>query len=116
MGESLAERRFKVRRLVTYDGDANRFDAKSKQRGCEDRPVAIVPVAAHELRARRDDRCSYAGRQPVGVTMITFGLPPGTCTSLPRTWMRRFSGESICIHKRRPRIEIGSEPFWIVPS
>src|SRR5260221_8118675 len=30
--------------------------------------------------------------------------------------MRRFSGESICIHKRWPRIEIESSPFWIVPS
>ena len=39
---------------------------------------------------------SAAGCQPVGVTMITRGSSPGTWTSLPRTWMRRFSGESIC--------------------
>ena len=104
--------------VVADDRDPRRVDAEAQERRREERAVAIVAVAAHELGARRDDRGAqaYAGRQPVAVTMITRGLPPGTWTSLPRTWIRRFSGESICTHRRLPRIATGSSPFCIVPS
>src|SRR5205085_737651 len=110
------QRGFEVARIVADDGDARRIDAEPKQRRREEGPIAIVPVAAHELRARRDDRRAQAGRQPVGVTMMTCGLRPGTCTSLPRTRMRRFSGVSICTHRRRPRIARAASPLAIVPS
>src|SRR5206468_2890676 len=112
--EPLPQRRLEIGRVVADDGDPRRVDAEPEQRLCEEGAVAIVTVAAHELGARRDDR--YAGRQPVGVTTITRGICPGTCTSLPRTSTRRFSGESICTQRRRPRIATGSSPFAIVPS
>jgi len=56
--ETFAERRFEIGRLVTDNCDARRVDAEPQQRRCEERPVAILPVAAHELGARRDDRRS----------------------------------------------------------
>ena len=78
-----AQRSLQLRRFVTDDGDADGIDAQPEERGGQIRPVPVLPVASDELRARRDDARSQAGCQPVGVTMITRGWSPGTCTSLP---------------------------------
>jgi hypothetical protein len=56
--EALTQCGLEIRRLVTDDGDARRVDAEAKQRRRQKRPVAILPVAADELGARRDDRNS----------------------------------------------------------
>ena len=79
------QRGLELGRLVADDSDPHGIDAEPEQRARQIRAVPVLPVAADELRARRDDRGPYAGRQPVDVTMITRGFSPGTCTSLPRT-------------------------------
>src|SRR5439155_7690037 len=81
-GEAFAERLLEVGGVVAHDRDACGVDAEPQERRREERAVAVVPVAGDELRARCDDRRSYAGRQPVGVTMMTCGFRPGTWTSL----------------------------------
>ena len=50
------ERCLEIGRIVADDRDPRRIDAEAKQRRGEVRAVAVVAVAAHELRARRDDR------------------------------------------------------------
>ena len=85
--EPLGQRGLEIGRIVADDRDRDRRDPERDQRRREERAVAVVPVAADELGARGDDRGArprYAGRQPVGVTMITRGWSPGTCTSTPR--------------------------------
>src|SRR4029078_12035711 len=84
------------------------------------RAVAVRPVAANELRARRDNRradtARYAGCQPVFVTMPTRGCAPGTRTQRPTILIVRFSGVSICTHSRVPLIARAGSPLLIVPS
>ncbi len=78
VAEAVGERGLELRRIVTDNRDSRRLEPETKQRRGEERPVSIVPVAAHELRARCDDRYARAGCQPVAVTMITCGRSPGT--------------------------------------
>jgi hypothetical protein len=47
--EAFAQCRLEVCRLVADDRDARRVDTEPKQRRRKKRPVAILPVAAHEL-------------------------------------------------------------------
>src|SRR5581483_5136076 len=118
LGETGAQRRLEVGRVVADDGDPCGLDAEAEERRGEKRPVAIRTVAADELGARGDERgpdAGYAGRQPVGVTTITRGWRPGTWTSFPRTRIVTFSGELICSQRRRPRIATGW-PRSTVPS
>jgi hypothetical protein len=109
-----------IARIVADDRDPRRIDAQPEQGRSEVRTISVVPVAADELGARRDDRrarATYdAGRQPVGVTKITCGFAPGTCTRWPRTAMRRFSGLEIVTQSLLPRIAAVGSPFETVPS
>ena len=73
--------RLEIGRVVADDRDPRRFDTAAEKIRREVRPVAIGPVAANELRARRDDRGAYAACQPVFVTMPTRGCAPGTRTT-----------------------------------
>jgi hypothetical protein len=116
VAQSLAQRGLELRRLVPDDRDPRRLDAQPHQRRGQERPVAVVAVAADELGARRDDRGSYAGRQPLAVTTITRGFCPGTIRVCPLTMNRRFSGVSICTQSFDPRIATGPSPFCTVPS
>ena len=54
--EPFAERRFDVVCPVPDDPDLGRLDPEREQRAREKRPVAVVAVAADELRAGDDDR------------------------------------------------------------
>ena len=56
--EALAQRRLEIGGIVADDRDARRVDSEPQERRCEKRAVAILPVTAHELGARRDDRRS----------------------------------------------------------
>ena len=78
VSEAVDERRLEIGRVVADDRDPRRLETEAQQRCGEERPVSVVPVAAHELRARCDDRYAWAGCQPVAVTMITCGFSPGT--------------------------------------
>ncbi len=80
--EPAAKRRLEIGRVVADDRDPSRFDTAAEQVRREVRAVAIRPVAANELGARRDDRGDcYAACQPVFVTMPTRGCAPGTRTT-----------------------------------
>ncbi len=97
--------RFELAGGIADDPQLGRLDAGGQQRLREVGPVAVRPLAAHELRAGDDDagaQPAQALRTPLAVTVSEAGRSPPSGTRLPPTVMTRFSGELMLIQKSLP--------------
>ena len=79
--EPFPQRPLQIGLAVADDPHLDRVDPERDERPGQVRPVAVGAVAAHELRARDENRAARPAQpafQPVGVTVITRGAPAVT--------------------------------------
>src|SRR5262249_44465479 len=103
--ERLAERGLEVVRRVSHDGDAPWLEPQPHGFGREERPVAVLPLPANELRARDDDRRPGAAQAVVRVirrAVTTNVVPAGSSTRLPFTRTVTFCGARSASWSERP--------------
>ena len=103
--EALRERTLEILDAVAHDRDTSRVESETNDLRREERPVAVLPLAANELGARDDDRRPRAAQDVARVILravTTNVVPAGRSTRLPFTRTATLSGSASASCSERP--------------
>ena len=103
--EALRECALEILDAIADDRDTSRVEPEAHDLRREERPVAVLPLAANELGARDDDRRPRAAQDVARVILravTTNVVPAGRSTRLPFTRTTTLSGSASASCSERP--------------
>ena len=103
--EAFGERTLEILDAIAHDRDSGGVESEPHDLRGEERPVAVLPLAANELGARDDDRRPRAGQDVARMILravTTNVVPAGRSTRLPFTRTATLSGSASASCSERP--------------